>query len=532
MVVGWRLYRSIYFLSSCLKLRRNRWFGISNFKTTAALQVEEDKRMISINRATTGDNNQGENLSEDHNIKVASASRALNEDHSIPSPQDLNLYQYVKTLENTVAQKKGTILKSWSRLTKQPWNKNLNVCGSLKSGAPHCLGLTTQLLEHRIKFLQEIGIEGKDALIIALEFPAILSWESQNFAKILKVLTQLNCDIVRLLCRAPHVFGLDFLRVTENVNKLANSGVSSDIIGKLVTLHPVILSFPLREESLDIIKLLLYYHNNIVTSPESFKGQLDVEEAVFNLLLQPLEKSLEQVNFKDRFQGIVSFLHELQVSPLIIAAKNPFIFHTDVSTLHKAVDFFSNKPLLLEMEVIQNLLTSRSEIFVNFDEDAIRTRVQLIYGIVHSPTALYNLILDQSSFVFDKGDTNMEDLIHWFLDVGVEDKQLRDLVTLKNFFSLKKGDLDEKVKYLLSVKGVTMEAIKSHPACLLKPLTHLKQRVEFLNVEKPNALVNNDVGQIFLTKNKDFASKICELSQEEFLKSRNKDGDVAKLADE
>lgn len=74
------------------------------------------------------------------------------------------------------------------------------------------------------------------------------------------------------------------------------------------------------------------------------------------------------------------------------------------------------------MEVIQNFLILRFEIFVNFDEDVIRIRVQLIYGIVYSLIVFYNFILDQLSFVFDKGDINMEDLIYWFRDVGVEDK--------------------------------------------------------------------------------------------------------------
>lgn len=56
-----------------------------------------------------------------------------------------------------------------------------------------------------------------------------------------------------------------------------------------------------------------------------------------------------------------------------------------------------------------------------------------------------------------------------------------------------------------------MEVIKSYFVCFLKLLIYFKQRVEFLNVEKLNVLVNNDVGQIFLIKNKDFVSKICEL---------------------
>ena len=496
---------------------RNRTFKISNFKSIAI----------------PGEDAEGDKYSVPEEAEP-NATTSRNE-NKIPPPANSNLHEYVKKLEGTVAQGKGTILKSWSRLTKHPRNKNMNVSGGLKSRSPQCLGLTTHLLEERLNFLKQIGIKGKDALIIAMEFPAILSWDSPNFAKILKVLTDLNCDVIRLMCRTPYVFGLDFARVTENINKLATVGITEYVIGKLVTLHPLILSFPFRDESLEMIRLLLEYHKNVTSVDNSFKVDVNVEEAVFNLLLQPLEKSQEQVSFQDRFKHVVSFLHELQVSPLIIAAKNPMIFYSDVDTLQNTVKFFSGKPLLLEMEVIQQLLISRSEIFVSFDEEAMKTRVQLIYSIVQSPTALYNLILAHSSFVFEKSDTKMEDVIHWFQDIGVEDKKMQDLVTLKNFFSIEKRELTEKINFLLSVNGVTMDAIKSHPAILLKPLSYLKERVEFLNAEKPDVLNGKDLGQVMLTKNKEFATEICGSSLEhftQFLESVSKKENLGKGSDE
>ena len=517
------------FRISCFTFGRNRCFMISNLKSTTSVEGEKGLSEVQDKGTATGNDNSSEN----NDVKLTETETSRRE-HKIPPPEDSHLYDYVRKLEKTVAQGKGTILKSWSRLTKNPRNKNLNVSGGFKSGSLQCLGLTTQLLEKRLNFLEQIGIEGRDALIIAVEFPAILSWDSPNLTKTLQVLTDLNCDIVRLMCRTPYVFGLDFARVTENINKLSNAGVSKSGIGKLVTLHPLILSFPLRDESLDIIRLLFDYHKNVPSDDVSFEEDVNVDEAVFNLLLQPIEKSHEQVNLEDRFKHVVSFLHEMQVSPLVIAAKNPMIFNTDIETLHSAVEFFTSKPLLLEMEVIQQLLISRSEIFVSFDAETMRNRVQLIYDIVQSPTALYNLILVQSSFVFEKSDTKMEDIIQWFRDTGVDDKKMRDLVSLKNFFSLQKSELTEKVEYLLSVKGVTMEDIKNHPACLLKPLTHLKERVEFLNAEKPDALNSNDLGQIMMTKNKEFASEICGSSLEhftQFLESMSKNENVTKKSD-
>ena len=168
------------------------------------------------------------------------------------------------------------------------------------------------------------------------------------------------------------------------------------------------------------------------------------------------------------------------------------------------------------MEVIQELLTSRSELFVNFDAEVMYDRVQLIYDIVKTPTALYNIIIVQSGFVFEKSNTKMEDIIQCFRNLGIGYKEIRGLITLKNFFSLEKQELSEKVDYLLKVDGITMESIKNNPACLLKPLSHLKERVEFLKANKPNVLNDCDLGQIMTTKNKEFATEVCGSSLEHF----------------
>lgn len=461
------------------------------------------------------DNRVGSHRHMDRREKSTTVSSSLKE-YGIPYHENLSLYDYVKKLEESTAHGKGTILKSWSRLTRQPKNPNLNVSGGFKTGSLQCLGLTTHVLEERLKFLSQMGIKGKDALIISLEFPAILSWDCSNFSKVLKVLSDLNCDIVRLMCRTPFVFGLEYARVTENVQRLTNAGVEYMIIGKLVSQHPLILSFPLRDDSLDLIKLLLDCHKKLKCDDVIIEENVNEEKAVLDLLLQPLEKSQEQVNLQDKFKQVISFLYEMQVSPLIIAAKNPMVFNTDVDTLRTAIEFFTSKPLLLEMEVIQELLTSRSELFVNFDAEVMYDRVQLIYDIVKSPTALYNIIIVQSGFVFEKSNTKMEDIIQCFRNLGIGYKEIRGLITLKNFFSLEKQELSEKVDYLLKVDGITMESIKNNPACLLKPLSHLKERVEFLKANKPNVLNDCDLGQIMTTKNKEFATEVCGSSLEHF----------------
>lgn len=85
--------------------------------------------------------------------------------------------------------------------------------------------------------------------------------------------------------------------------------------------------------------------------------------------------------------------------------------------------------------------------------------------------------------------------------------------------------MDEKLEYLLSV-GVKVEDVIKHPSCLLKPITHLKERVEFVKAEKPEVLSNRSLDDVMLSKNELFANEVCGSTLEnytEFVQSLNKE---------
>lgn len=458
--------------------------------------------------ATSSSSSTANNKGEDGpSESLQESAKGPRDEHDIPPPEKLSLYEYVKILEGTLARGKGTILKAWSSLiARHLKHKKLNITAALQPESPRIVGLTAQLVEERLNFLAQIGIKGRDAVVIAMEFPAILSWDSPSFTVMLRLLKDLNCDIIRLMCKSPYVFGFEHGRATENIHKLETVGLSKDTIGKLVSVNPLILTFPLRDDALEVIGLLLDAHNSIQSNGVD-NGDMKEDEAVLNLLLQSLEKLKEQVNLTDNFKRLVIFFQEMQVSPLVIGVKSPAIFNTDIERLTSAVEFFRSKPLLLEMDVIQHLLISRTEIFVNFNFEAMTNRVQLIYDVVQSPTVLYNLA--QTKFLFDNNNATIKELILWFQSKGVDDKEIANLVTARNFFSLKKRELTERLKYLLSIEGVKMEDITKNPSCLLKPLSHLKARVEFLKANKPDGFNEGDLCRMMTHRDEHFATEIC-----------------------
>ena len=466
-------------------------------------------RITCISRccATSSSSSAGSNNDEEGPGESLHEDFQQQSEHEIPPPKYMSLYEYVKILERTLARGKGTILKGWSSLiARHLKHKKLNITAALQPGSPGIVGLTAQLVEERLNFLAQIGIKGRDAVVIAMEFPAILSWDSPSFTVMLRLLKDLNCDIIRLMCESPYVFGLEHSRATENIHKLENAGLSKDTIGKLVSVNPLILTFSLRDDALEVITLLLDAHNSIQSNGVD-NGDMKEDEAVIHLLLPSLEKIKEQVNMTDNFRQLVRFFQEMQVSPLVIGVKSPAIFNTDIERLISAVEFFRSKPLLLEMDVIQHLFISRSEIFVNFNFEAMTNRVQLIYDVVQSPTVLYNLV--QTKFLFDNNNATIKDLILWFQSKGVDDKEMANLVTVRDFFSLTKRELTERLKYLLSIEGVKMEDVTKSPSCLLKPLSHLKARVEFLKANKPDAFNEGDLCRMMTHRDLHFATEIC-----------------------
>ena len=99
----------------------------------------------------------------------------------------------------------------------------------------------------------------------------------------------------------------------KNIQKLETVGLSKDTIGKLVSVNPLILTFPLRYDALEVIELLLDAHNSIQSNGVD-NGDIKEDEAVLNLLLQSFEKLKEQVNLHDNFKRLFRFFQEMQVS--------------------------------------------------------------------------------------------------------------------------------------------------------------------------------------------------------------------------
>lgn len=431
----------------------------------------------------------------------------------IPDPGDSSLLEYIKRLEERLACKHATVYRGWTRLTARG-----GISAAFKPDAfpPQMLGLTPRLLKERLEFLAGIGITGKDALIIAADLPSVLSWNCPTFRDMLQlVVSDLGCNIVKLMSRTPYVFALNYKQAKDNVNKLASVGLSNEIIGHLVDQNPLILAFSFQNESLETIGFMISHHEE----PEDVKigrSHMGMRELLPRLLTQPFERPGEQMELDENFKKVTLFLKDLQIPPWVIAVSNPKFFNTDVEKLHSALEFLMGRPLFFETELLQKLLIQRSEIFMDFDVLVLKQRIQLAYDILQSPTKLYKLL--QTCFFFEGGDTKLEENIKMFREYGLEDRHIAKLMTFKDFFSPEGSDLKDKMKFLLSVQSVTVKRISEYPLCLLKPLPLLQKRVEFLKEVNPEALKKVELKKIFTTEHKEFVSQICGSTMDKYNK--------------
>lgn len=96
-----------------------------------------------------------------------------------------------------------------------------------------------------------------------MEFLVIFLWNLFSFVVMLIFFNDLNCDIIRLMCKSLYVFGLDYSRVIENIYKFEIVGLLKDIIGKVVLVNFLILIFLLRDDVLEVVKFLLEVYNSI-----------------------------------------------------------------------------------------------------------------------------------------------------------------------------------------------------------------------------------------------------------------------------
>lgn len=386
----------------------------------------------------------------------------------------------------------------------------------LQNTRPQILGFSVSKIQERLSILESIGVSGKDGLVIAFEIPSHLELKKETLKPLGDLLNSLGCNLPRLCMKAPYIFGVNFDTMQSNVENLELVGISREVIGKAINSNPLTIIYPVSNKALRIIKSLLssYEFDESSSCDVTDVGHISRDEFALRLLMQPFDGIREQAILGDNFKQVANFLREIQVSPCLMVLNNPAFFGADAEKLYQAVEFFTGRPLLFEIELVQKMMISRSEVFLNFDRKVSEARVELLKGILKTPRQLYLLL--QKYFFFQGHHVELEDNIKVLQKYKFQNEQIANILTAKDFFVSGESDLEKKLDFLLSVDGVSVDLIAENSYCLIKPLQTLENRVAFAKTAKKELLENISLESLFIPDDEEFIISICESTIEKY----------------
>ncbi|KXJ07485.1 hypothetical protein AC249_AIPGENE6634 [Exaiptasia diaphana] len=323
----------------------------------------------------------------------------------------------------------------------------------LHNTRPQILGFDVTQVQQRVEILESFGMASKDALSVAFEVPSHLEFKRETLKPLGELLNNLGCNLPRLFVKAPYIFGIDFSTIDSNVRRIESVGISREVIGKAIDTNPLVVVYPVSDKACEIIKGLLSsceFDDEFTDSNNSDFRKINQSEFALRLLLQPFDGAREQVVLGDNFKQAANFLKEIQVSPCLMVLSCPAFFSTDVEKLYEAVEFFTSRPLLFEIGIIQKMMFTKTEVFLNFDRKVFEERVKLLKEILNTPRQLYVLL--QKYFFFQGNEVELEDNIKILKKYKFPNEQIADILTAKHFFTSGVPDLEKKLKFLLSVE--------------------------------------------------------------------------------
>lgn len=384
----------------------------------------------------------------------------------------------------------------------------------------HILGFDVAQVQKRVEILESFGMSSKDALSVAFEVPSHLDFKRDTLKPLCELLNNLGCNLLRLFMKAPYIFGVNFSTVESNVKRLENVGIRSEVIGKAIESNPLLVVYPVSDKAVEIIRVVLSsceFDNELINDSNSDIKQISQSDFALQLLQQPFDGAREQVLLGDNVKEVANFLREIQVSPCLMVLNNPEFFSADVNKLYEAVEFFTGRPLLFEIELIQKMMITKPEVFLNLERKAFEKRVRLLQGIVNTPTQLYLLL--QKYFVFQGNEVELEGNIKVLQKYEFQNEQIANIITAKGSFVSRVRELEKKLQFLLSVEGINVDLISKNFHCLLKPLKFLENRVNFARKLKKELLENINMQSLFLSDDEAFVTVICESSLEKYEES-------------
>jgi hypothetical protein len=366
------------------------------------------------------------------------------------------------------------------------------------------LGLTLPEFKERVKVLQSLEINLEDALVIALSYPSCLSLNSTAMFSMVSLLKMYRCYLPKHFMKNPYVFSLDSKQCESNLQHLKKIGLSSESIGNLIDVNPIVLTVPLSNKA------------------EKFAKQAENYQSSSNILRLALKSSLlksgEQVSLNEDFNQVVSFLKELKIDISKLMQKCPEFLCASYAGLLETYQFLCGAPLYCEKSHVEKLLMSNPHAFLQMNKSLFQQSIQSLSQIIDSNMKLY-LLLQKSPMLFVDSSSILLERIELLRQYQFSDKEIVGLLEKVAFvFSSKSSsNLEKKLHLLLSTDDITTGQVCKSAFIFRTPLDKIQKRLFFIRFKKPDVLKLHSLNEIFFSNNHKFIDEICGSTLTEYL---------------
>ena len=367
------------------------------------------------------------------------------------------------------------------------------------------LGLSLPEFKERVEVLQSLEISLEDSLVIALSYPSCLSFDSTTMFSMVSLLKMYGCYLPKHFMKNPYVFSLDSEQCESNLQHLKKIGLSSESIGNLIDINPIVLTIPLSNKA------------------EKFAKQAANYQSSSNILRLALKSSLlksgEQVVLNEDFDQVVSFLNELKIDISKLMQKCPEFLCTSYASLLETYQFLCGAPLYCEKNHVKKLLKSTPHAFLQMNKSSFQQSIQSLSQIIDSNMKLY-LLLQKSPMLFLDSSSILLERIELLKQYQFSEKEIIGLLEKAAFvFSDEKSssNLEKKLHLLLSADDITTAQVCKSAFILRAPLDKIQKRLFFIRFKKPDILKVHSLNEIFFSNNHTFIDEMCGSTLNEYL---------------
>lgn len=379
----------------------------------------------------------------------------------------------------------------------------------LRGRNPHILGLQSEELLGRFKFLSSLGLSQNEALKIAVSFPSFLTLQNANVGNLIKIFLNYKVDLAKLVSSFPFIFSLPYNEVAKKLDHLGSLGLKKKDVSALVNDNPNIICFELNESSKAALKFS--------TGFSGWKSMTSKSNFIEGLLRTAAQEQCTKYEFDDNFTSVASFLTEINVAVNDIFRKCPTFFSADKEKILDIVHYLGGSPFFFDADEIGEFIKKFPDIFLQLSERKVKEQIDYVWKELSEDAELYELLQNSPKMLTES--ECLKDRVELFKEWSFKSIHIGYLMKKFPILFIENRvveNLEERLDFLLGNNDLSVHDVMKFPFCLQMRIVLIRCKIGFIRMKNPEILKTTGLQEIFTSKLDKFVEKICTSSLSEF----------------